>query len=103
MDKKAIAAEIKRLRSQAKDETLPQSVRNQMLDKANNLEYKAYEESTKMAKGGAVKKTAGGKAAGKAPAAKKTASKAAASSRQSPVVAVMIGMTEKKPAKKMKK
>lgn len=70
------AAEIKRLRKQAEDEKIPQSVRNQMLDKANAIEAKWYSKETgkpyakggmtkpaakkapakKMAKGGAVKK-----------------------------------------------
>ena len=103
MTKKEAAAEIKRLRSQAKDESLPQGVRNQMMDKANQIEYKFYEESSKMAKGGAVKKAAAKKAPAKAPAGKTAASKAAGTTRQSPVVAVMIGMTEKKPAKKVAK
>ena len=121
MTKAQAAAEIKRLRKQAMDEKIPQDARNQMLDKANAIEYKFYEKEKAMAKGGAVKEKgymyggyagkekamAKGGAVKKAPAKKamadkKPASKAAAS-RQSPVVAVMIGMTEKKPAKKMAK
>jgi len=121
MTKAQAAAEIKRLRKQAMDEKLPQDARNQMLDKANAIEYKFYEKEKGMAKGGAVKAKgymyggyadkekamAKGGAVKKAPAKKamadkKPASKAAAS-KQSPVVAVMIGMTEKKPAKKMAK
>ena len=104
MDKKAAAAEIKRLRKQAENESIPEEARSEMLDRANAIEYEFYEKSRKeggMAKGGAVKKgyMYGGDAkkemmakggAVKKPAAKKTAS------RQSPVIAVMIGMTDKK-------
>jgi phosphotransferase system IIB component len=130
MDKKAAAAEIKRLRAQAKDKSIPQEARNEMLDRANAIELEFYDKAVKggetMAKGGAVKKKgymyggdatkmngmhkmpdgsmmkdsamAKGGAVKKKPAAKKTAS------RQSPVIAVMIGMTDKKkPAKKMAK
>ena len=85
MDKKAAAAEIKRLRKQAENESIPQEARNEMLDRANEIEYEFYKKEAGMAKGGAVKKPAA-----KKPAAKKTAS------RQSPVIAVMIGMTDKK-------
>jgi len=91
MTKAQAAAEIKRLRKQAMDESIPQEARNEMLDKANDIEYKFYEKEKGMAKGGAVKKAP----AKKAMANKKPASKAAAT-RQSPIVAVMIGMTEKK-------
>jgi phosphotransferase system IIB component len=130
MDKKAAAAEIKRLRAQAKDKSIPQEARNEMLDRANAIELEFYDKAVKegktMSKGGAVKKKgymyggdatkmngmhkmpdgsmmkdsamAKGGAVKKKPAAKKTAS------RQSPVIAVMIGMTDKKkPAKKMAK
>lgn len=55
---KATAAKIKELRAKGQDKTLPQEVRNRYLDKANELEYGAYEASKKMAKGGAVKKAA---------------------------------------------
>ena len=98
MDKKAAAAEIKRLRKQAENEKIPQEARNEMLDKANEIEYEFYKKEGGMAKGGAVKKGYAKGGAVKKPAAKKTAS------RQSPVIAVMIGMTDKKkPAKKMAK
>ena len=110
MDKKAAAAEIKRLRKQAENESIPQEARNEMLDKANEIEYEFYKKEAGMAKVGAVKKgymyggdakkemMAKGGAVKKKPAAKKTAS------RQSPVIAVMIGMTDKKkPVKKMAK
>ena len=101
MDKKAAAAEIKRLRKQAENESIPQEARNEMLDRANEIEYEFYKKEGGMAKGGAVKKgyMYGGDAkkemmakggAVKKPAAKKEAS------RQSPVIAVMIGMTDKK-------
>lgn len=118
MTKAQAAAEIKRLRKQAENESIPQDARNEMLDKANKIEYDFYEKEKKMSKGGAVKEKgymyggyadkekamAKGGAVKKAPAKKamadkKPASKAAAS-KQSPVVAVMIGMTEKKPAAK---
>ena len=110
MDKKSAAAEIKRLRKQAENEKLPQEARNEMLDRANEIEYEFYKKESGMAKGGAVKgymyggvakkEMAKGGAVKKAPAKKamankKPASKAAAT-RQSPIVAVMIGMTEKK-------
>lgn len=95
MTKAQAAAEIKRLRKQAENEGIPQDARNEMLDKANKIEYDFYEKEKKMAKGGAVKKAP----AKKTMADKKPASKAAAS-RQSPVLAVMIGMTDKKPAAK---
>lgn len=110
MDKKAAAAEVKRLRAQAKNEKIPQEARNEMLDKANEIEYKFYEESKgeAMAKGGAVKKKgymyggdvkkemmAKGGDVKKKPAAKKTAA-AKEMVKRSPVLAVMIGMTDKK-------
>ena len=106
MDKKAAAAEIKRLRKQAQNEKIPQEARNEMLDKANEIEIQFYEKEAGMAKGGAVKKgymyggdvkkemMAKGGAVKKKPAAKKTAS--AEKVTRSPVLAVMIGMTDKK-------
>ena len=98
MDKKAAAAEIKRLRKQAENESIPQEARNEMLDRANEIEYEFYKKEGGMAKGGAVKKGYAKGGAVKKPAAKKTVS------RQSPVIAVMIGMTDKKkPVKKMAK
>ena len=129
MDKKAAAAEIKRLRAQAKDKSIPQEARNEMLDRANAIELKFYDKAVKggetMAKGGAVKKKGymyGGDATkmngmhkmpdgsmmkdsamAKGGAVKKPAAKKEMT-RQSPVVAVMIGLTDKKkPAKKMAK
>ena len=58
MDNKERAALIKRYRKDAKNEKLPQDVRNEYLDRAVKLEQDAYDESPKMgmAKGGAVKK-----------------------------------------------
>jgi len=129
MDKKAAAAEIKRLRAQSKDKSIPQEARNEMLDRANAIELKFYDKAVKggetMAKGGAVKKKGymyGGDATktkgmhkmpdgsmmkdsamAKGGAVKKPAAKKEMT-RQSPVVAVMIGLTDKKkPAKKMAK
>jgi hypothetical protein len=52
------AQKIEKYRAQANDKSIPQDVRNDLLDKANALEYKAYGESKKMAKGGAVSKKA---------------------------------------------
>jgi hypothetical protein len=76
------ADKIEMYRERAKDKSLPQEVRNQYLDKATELEYKAYEETKagkttsntaekKMAKGGAVvAKAPSAKAPMKAPMAK---------------------------------
>ena len=54
------AEKIVMYREKAKDTSIPQEVRNTYLDRANELERKAYEASKapekKMAKGGAVKK-----------------------------------------------
>ena len=55
------AEKVKMYREKAKDTTVPQEVRNTYLDRANELERKAYEETkkappAKLAKGGAVKK-----------------------------------------------
>ena len=129
MDKKSAAAEIKRLRAQAKDKSIPQEARNEMLDRANAIELEFYNKAVKggetMAKGGAVKKKGymyGGDATkmkgmhkmpdgsmmkdsamAKGGAVKKPAAKKEMT-RQSPVVAVMVGLTDKKkPAKKMAK
>ena len=130
MDKKAAAAEIKRLRAQAKDKSIPQEARNEMLDRANAIELEFYDKAVKggetMAKGGAVKKKGymyGGDATkmkgmhkmpdgsmmkdsamAKGGAVKKRAAKKEMT-RQSPVVAVMVGLTDKKKpaAKKMAK
>jgi hypothetical protein len=129
MDKKAAAAEIKRLRAQAKDKSIPQEARNEMLDRANAIELEFYDKAVKegktMSKGGAVKKKGymyGGDATkmngmhkmpdgsmmkdsamAKGGAVKKPAAKKEMT-RKSPVVAVMIGLTDKKkPAKKMAK
>lgn len=92
MDKKAAAAEIKRLRKQAQNESIPQEARNEMLDKANEIEIQFYEKEAGLAKGGAVKKEmmAKGGAVKKKPAVAKDTGK------RSPVIAVMIGMTDKK-------
>jgi hypothetical protein len=129
MDKKAAAAEIKRLRAQAKDKSIPQEARNEMLDRANAIELEFYDKAVKggetMAKGGAVKKKGymyGGDATkmngmhkmpdgsmmkdsamAKGGAVKKRAAKKEMT-RKSPVIAVMIGLTDKKkPVKKMAK
>ena len=102
MDKAKAAAEIKRLRSQAKNEKIPQEARNEMLDKANEIEYSFYEKEKDMAKGGAVKKgyMYGGDAKkemmAKGGAVKKKPAAAKDTGKRSPVLAVMIGMTDKK-------
>ncbi len=58
MTKEKAAAEIKRMRKQAGDESIPQEARNKMLDRANEIERMFYEKekAAGMAKGGAVKK-----------------------------------------------
>lgn len=58
MTKAQAAAEIKRMRKQAGDESIPQEARNKMLDRANEIERMFYEKekAAGMAKGGAVKK-----------------------------------------------
>ena len=79
------AEKVKMYREKAKDATIPQEVRNSYLDRANELERKAYEATKvpekKMAKGGAV--------------AKKTPAKAPAKGGK-PVVAIMVGMAKPK-------
>lgn len=76
------AEKIVMYREKAKDTSIPQEVRNTYLDRANELERKAYEASKapekKMAKGGMAKKAS-------APSKK-------------PMVAIMIGVG-KAPAK----
>ncbi len=76
------AEKVKMYREKAKDTSIPQEVRNTYLDRANELERKAYDASkgaapasppAKMAKGGAVKK-APAKAPAKAPMKKAMAS-----------------------------
>jgi hypothetical protein len=84
------AQKIEKYRAQANDKSIPQDVRNDLLDKANALEYKAYGESKKMAKGGAVKKAPAKKMMDKKPV-KGVASKPSG-------VAILIT-----PAKKMNK
>lgn len=67
MEDKAKAMKIEKLREQAKDKTIPQEARNQLLDKANMMEQEmAKKAGVKLAKGGAVAK----KAVAKAPAKK---------------------------------
>jgi hypothetical protein len=53
-----IAAKIAKLRASAKDTSIPQDIRNQFLDKANELEKSTYKPT--MAKGGAVMEKATG-------------------------------------------
>ena len=54
------AEKVKMYREKAKDTTIPQEVRNTYLDRANELERKAFEATKapekKLAKGGAVSK-----------------------------------------------
>ena len=113
MDKAKAAAEIKRLRKQAQNESIPQEARNEMLDRANEIEIQFYEKEAGYAKGGAVKKPAAKKVVKEYGGKEKYASKAAmmkhekaespakekkekAMEKRSPVIAVMIGMTDKK-------
>lgn len=57
MDTKAIAAKIARLRERANDKSLPQDVRNQMLDEAVKLETESAKRAgVRLAKGGMAKK-----------------------------------------------
>jgi hypothetical protein len=113
------AEKVKMYREKAKDESIPQEVRNTYLDRANELERKAYEATkgtppAKLAKGGMPvrgsrtatnkeKKMMGGGYAmptKKPLMAKGGAVKAAAAKK--PVVAIMIGMAKptKAPMKK---
>lgn len=65
MDNKAIAAKIARLRERANDKSLPQDVRNTMLDEAAKLEQESAKRAgVRLAKGGDVKKMAMGYAKG---------------------------------------
>ena len=81
------AEKVKMYREKAKDASIPQEVRNTYLDRANELERKAYEETrkapttpeTKLAKGGMAKKAT--------PSSKK------------PMVAIMIGVGKAAPKK----
>lgn len=67
MEDKAKAMKIEKMREQAKDKTIPQEARNQLLDKANMMEQEmAKKAGVKLAKGGVVAK----KAVAKAPAKK---------------------------------
>ena len=60
MDNKAIAAKIARLRERANDKSLPQDVRNTMLDEATKLEQEAAKRAgVRLAKGGMAKKPMG--------------------------------------------
>lgn len=58
MEDKEKASKISKMRKRAEDKTLPQEVRNQLLDNANKLEQEMGEKASgmKYAKGGAVKK-----------------------------------------------
>jgi hypothetical protein len=101
------AEKIKMYREKAKDTSIPQEVRNTYLDRANELERRAYEVSKgevpvvpekKMAKGGMVSKA-------KAPMKKapvKAMAKGGAVKGGKPMVAIMVGMAKpsKAPMKK---
>lgn len=84
-----VAAKVAKLRTAAKDTSIPQDVRNTYLDKANELERSTYKPN--MAKGGAVVAKAPAKAPAKA-AAKAPAKKMMA---KAPSVAIVIGMPKK--------
>ena len=85
---------IAKYREKAKDKSLSQDAKNMYLDKAVELEQKAYKQSKptslgpKMAKGGAVHKMPNGKMMKDSAMAKKGA--------KMPVVAIMIGVTKPK-------
>ena len=104
------AEKVKMYREKAKDTSIPQEVRNTYLDRANELERKAYEATkapaapeTKLAKGGMPvrgsrtatnkeKKMMGGGYAMPA----KTPMMAKGGAAKKPVVAIMIGMAKPK-------
>jgi len=75
---------VAKYREKAKDKSLPQDARNMYLDKAVELEKKAYQKEKptslgpKMAKGGAVSKMSKDKGA------------------KMPAIAIMIGVTKPK-------
>ena len=72
MEDKAKAMKIEKMREQAKDKTIPQEARNQLLDKANMMEQEmAKKAGVKLAKGGMAKKTPVKKAMAKGGMAKK--------------------------------
>jgi len=79
---------VAKYREKAKDKTLPQEVKNMYLDKAVELEQKAYKKEKptslgpKMAKGGAVSKISKDKGA------------------KMPAIAIMIGVAKPKPKAK---
>lgn len=50
------AQKIEKYRAAATDKTIPQDARNQLLDRANEIERKAYDATKKLAKGGMVAK-----------------------------------------------
>jgi hypothetical protein len=82
------AEKVKMYREKAKDTSIPQEVRNTYLDRANELERKAYEDTKKAPATPAVKLAKGG-------AVKKTPAKAPAKGGK-PVVAIMVGMAKPK-------
>lgn len=104
------AEKVKMYREKAKDTSIPQEVRNTYLDRANELERKAYEATkapaapeTKLAKGGMPvrgsrtatnkeKKMMGGGYA----MPMKTPMMAKGGAAKKPVVAIMIGMAKPK-------
>jgi len=79
---------VAKYREKAKDKSLPQDARNMYLDKAVELEQKAYKKEKptslgpKMAKGGAVSKMSKDKGA------------------KMPAIAIMIGVAKPKPKAK---
>jgi len=104
------AEKVKMYREKAKDTSIPQEVRNTYLDRANELERKAFEETkkapaapAKLAKGGmpvrgsrtATNKTKKMMGGGYAMPAK-TTMMAKGGAAKKPVVAIMIGMAKPK-------
>ena len=101
------AQKIEKYRAQASDKSIPQDVRNQYLDKANEMERKAYEDTKKLAKCGMVEKAPMKKAPMKAMAKggdmkKKMADKAMPKGKPTGVVGKPSGVAILiTPAKKM--
>jgi hypothetical protein len=89
---------VAKYREKAKDKTLPQEVKNMYLDKAVELEQKAYKKEKptslgpKMAKGGAVSKMSNSKMMKDSAMAKNGA--------KMPAIAIMIGVAKPKPKAK---
>jgi hypothetical protein len=69
------AEKVKMYREKAKDTSIPQEVRNTYLDRANELERKAFEDTKKVPAAPETKLAKGGMAKKATPAPKKTPAK----------------------------